>query len=93
MNGLLTSESFIFAASRLVQRKKGQSGVRKKMPKELLVKGREKTNSDFIGNQGEREGGRGSLREREERREGGRSSFSASAHQLFEPMQEERFGD
>lgn len=39
MSDLLTSEWFVFAASRLVQRKNGQSRAGKKMPKELLVKG------------------------------------------------------
>lgn len=60
------------------------------MPKELLVKGGETANSDFIGNQGEEEG-EGEV-EGEKGREG-MSSFGASAHQLFEPMHEERYRD
>lgn len=60
------------------------------MPEELLVTGREKVNSDFIGSQGVRGKGGGRDRERktggERKRQRGRTSFGASAHQQFELM-------
>lgn len=57
------------------------------MQKDLLVKRKEEANSDFMDNQRHRESGE------EVKAEGGRCSFGASAHQLFEPMQGEMFGD
>lgn len=72
MNGLLTPEWFIFAASGHVTEKEVIQEGRKNIPRQILM-GKEKGNSDFLGNQG---GGGGSRERQEGERE--QSSFASS---------------
>lgn len=73
MNGLLTPEWFIFAASGHVTEKEVIQEGRKNIPRQILIMGKEKGNSDFLGNQG---GGGGSRERQEGEKE--QSSFVAS---------------